>query len=187
MTIENIDLELLMANQLTVDEFVYLFLLREGMFDMTNKMISNCSLNINFSKLIDTGFINSVIGNSVRLTPKFTELFFISSDVGWAEFRKSYPVKTPSGRRLQLNPKKCKKEYDKIVKGNKTTHRLLIECLQADVKHHITKKTTNYFLKMERWFQDEVWKTYVDEVLGKSNDGDTSLDEYGSHPTTLIT
>ena len=162
MTI-NIDLEVLIKEDLTPDDYVFLW----GLYHNYN--LNDVEFYPNHIPLEEKGFIK--LGEDWMLRTRGKLLFEPQGlDAKFIEFFSSYPFR--AGQRV-LRDKNCdtkqallcKRKYEIILKKHPNIHSKVMEGL-----HNYVKSTENRFLcGVEVFLNQEMWNKYVGDIKEKDN------------------
>tara|TARA_R110000744_G_scaffold206483_1_gene325097 strand:- start:1788 stop:2306 length:519 start_codon:yes stop_codon:yes gene_type:complete len=164
----DLNIKLISQNNLSPDEYVFLYLLHKGAAHLTSKM----RLNIDTEYLFNEGWIQE---EADRVTVKYTSLFVSDMDQMFAELIANYPnrVKTRTGEIRVLcakDPKattntKAKNRYAKIVAKKPHLHVYIIKCLENQLKvvDHA------YMQNLETWLNNYTWERY-EEIDGNGEE-----------------
>jgi hypothetical protein len=171
-----LDLDLMKAYKLSLEEYALLLLLHQGKFE---KVRTYFSKEEDLSKLVEKLVQRKYIilkeyGIKDRLTD-YKVLFvphYLKNDMDkwFDELVAAYPnkVKRPNLEEdnLIVNLPKCKLLYKAATKGNKNNHEHIMECLKYQVDF-LKKRTTGlmYMKRLYKWLEEEGWKDYEDAML----------------------
>tara|TARA_R100001224_G_scaffold74885_1_gene46038 strand:- start:20 stop:565 length:546 start_codon:yes stop_codon:yes gene_type:complete len=160
-----IDIQLLLDNDITADEYVALYaLLRNG-----KKTLASLNLVIDWEKLQEKSFVklgSTVDNHTVR--QEFINLFSSDFDQMFAELLSTYPMKvnTENGVRVlhALDPdcqanKKAKNKYKKIVGTKKFVHNRIIQLLKVQLGAE--RNRLAYMQNLETWLNNHTWEKYA--------------------------
>lgn len=171
-----IDMNLVKAYNLSIDEYVLLLLLNkqhntvirdyftddEELYKKLDKLVSR-----KFIVLNTYGSRDCLSDYKIIFMPGYLKEDF---DKWFDELISTYPkkVRRPDGQEdiLILNTPKLKKLYEKVTKKNLNTHSHIIKCLKFQLQY-LSKKTSGlmYMRRLERWLENQEWKNYEDVML----------------------
>jgi len=167
--IVKIDLEVLKKEDLTPDDYVFLW----GLFYKINLDI--IEIYPNFIPLEEKGFIkigddDYILSNQGRslFEPQGIEAKFL-------EFWTSYPIRTPTGRGLRDSSSDtkqagvCKAKYEKVLKKNPNIHKSVMKGLTEYLK--VSDK--RFLVAIEVFINQEMWNKYINETELKEDLGTT--------------
>ena len=162
MTIE-IDLELLKTTDLTPNEFIGLYLtLRKGY-----SYLDELTLDIDWIKLEDKGYIITETLGTHTITDKFKKLFSNNFDAMFEELISIYPgkVHTSNGIRVlhAVDPKaksnlKARNRYKKVVGNKLHVHNKIIKLLKVQL--NMQQDNLAYMQNLETWINNHTWEKY---------------------------
>lgn len=171
--IVEVDLHLMRAHGLNLEDYIVLQLLSKKEFDEVDSCFPDESYLQNildklvkkkFIILKEYGFKDCLGDYKILSLPKVLSADF---DKWFDELTKLYPkfVRRPDGLEDNLftNLPKCKDLYKKAIKGNKHNHDHIIECLKFQLLQ-VSRKPNglSYMKKLSKWIDEEVWKDYED-------------------------
>lgn len=161
----DLNIRLISQNNLSPDEYVFLYIVYKG----GQEHLSKIKLNIDLNSLQEGGWVDT----NGAITTKYTDLFISDIDVMFAELIHKYPnrVKTSKGETRVLCAKdpnaatniKAKKRYTKIVKNKPHIHKYIMGCLDNQLK----VVDTAYMQNLETWLNNYTWERYEDITDGK--------------------
>lgn len=171
-----LDLDLMKAYKLGLEEYALLLMLHQGKFEKARACFEKDEDRF---RLLDSLVKRKYIilkqyGEADRFTD-YKVLFvphYIKTDFDkWFEdLVATYPkmVKRPGGDEdnLHVNIPKCKMLYKTATKGSKHNHEHIMDCLKYQVEY--LKKRSNGFMYMKRlykWIEEEGWKDYEEAML----------------------
>jgi len=165
-----IDLEVLDKEDLTPDDYVFLW----GLYH--NVSTDNIPLYPNHIPLQEKGFIK--LGEDWVLRTKGKELFMPKGlDAKFIEFYSSYPLFVPNGhggkrylRDSSSDTKQaliCKKKYLDIIKKSPTLHTQILKATEIYVKNE------SPFIKgVEVYINQQAWNKYIGVEEKGNNEGE---------------
>ena len=169
MTI-NIDLEVLIKEDLTPDDYVFLW----GLYH--NHNLNDVEFYPNHVPLEEKGFIK--LGEDWMLRTKGKELFMPKGlDAKFIEFWTSYPSKVSNGhggfralRDSSADTKqalKCKEKYLQILKKSPKLHDLILKAMETYVKNE-----SPYLQGIEVFINQQTWNKYIGVDEKGNNEGE---------------
>lgn len=176
MTTIEVNINSLIDNDLSPDEFVYLSMLNQN-------DLSTVKLKVDPIDLQTKGWIKVGEGDEVTLREKFNEVFVADFDQMWHELLSHYPLKVISnGAVRMLRAKdseskanaKAKAKYHKIIGKNATKHKEIISLLQRELDFRRRGNSLTYMQMLETWLNNHTWEKYRDTNDGESKSGSTT-------------
>jgi hypothetical protein len=178
-----LDLDLIQAYHLTIEEFVLLELMRKKYYGKINKYFSNdAQLQTLLDRLVLLGHLKRhpledplVLGGyTLGVYPRYKDSFI---ETMIDELMDTYPQKVtrPDGTTdyLRSNTKQLREQYKKIIKENKEKHELIIRCLKYQISHFTLTGKLQYMKKLTKWLDNEEWREYEDRVIEQNGEGFT--------------
>lgn len=164
----NIDLEVLKKEDLTPDDFVFLW----GLYH--NYSLNDIELYPNHIPLQEKGFIK--LGEDWMLRTKGKMLFEPQGlDAKFITFWTSYPLRVSNGkggyralRDSSSDTKQaliCKKKYLDILKKNPNLHDVILKAMEVYVRNE-----SPYLKSIEVFLNQEVWNKYIGVEENKKDD-----------------
>ena len=146
----DLNIKLISQNNLSPDEYVFLYLLHKGAAHLTSKM----RLNIDTEYLFNEGWIQK---EADRVTVKYTSLFVSDMD----QMIRVLCAKDPKA----TTNTKAKNRYAKIVAKKPHLHVYIIKCLENQLKvvDHA------YMQNLETWLNNYTWERY-EEIDGNGEE-----------------
>ena len=175
--IVEMNIDWLLKNKITANEFLVLQLLIENQEDRLTKVgkIFGEVENSNILKsLLKMGFvvINATTGK-ITVTEKALKTF--KGKGHFEELYALFPVSVirPDGKRetLRTAKKQCQTKYNRIAK-RKDIHENILKCLKFEIAERTQNDSLKYMQKMPNWLSKETWTEYeekmkVEEIIGK--------------------
>lgn len=176
-----IDIDLIVAYNLTIEEYVLLDLLRHKHYGQIRKYFNDKErLHSLLQRLILLGHLSfNELGNidtlgdyNIKFFPRYKE---DNNSKFLEELMNIYPVKVKRTNGnvdyLKANHKLIKEQYKKIIKGSKSTHDHILSCLKYQIDHMTKTGQLQYLRKLTNWLEREEWREWEDRVLNNvSND-----------------
>ena len=172
-----IDIELLIANKISADDYLALYAIYRKGF----KILSKLSLSHNWEDLQTEGFVK--LGKTLEehvIRQKFINLFSSDFDQMFNTLLLKYPMKVRTSTGIRVlhasDPntkanKKAKDKYRRIVGNKKFIHDRIMKLLDAQLR--IDRDRLEYLQNLEVWINNHTWEKYVDiEDNGKENSGE---------------
>lgn len=188
-----IDLNLIKSYNLTLDEFVLLYLMRMKHYGkVRNFFTEESKLRTLLDKLVLRGHLKimelgdpDVLGEySIGVYPRYLDSFV---DKMVQELIDTYPQKVtrPDGNidYLRSNVKIIKEQYKKLIKENREKHEFIIRCLKYQIKQFTNTGKLPYMKRLTKWLENEEWREYEDRIINEGGDEiltETSNDIYGN-------
>jgi hypothetical protein len=171
MTTIEVDINSLIENDLSPDEFVYLSMLNHNDIDATVR------LKVDFEELQTKGWIKIGEGDEVTLREKFNNTFVGSFDQMWHELLSHYPLKVITNGTVRIlrakdseskANSKAKTKYQKIIGKNVAKHKEIISLLQRELDFRRRGNNLAYMQMLETWLNNYTWEKYKDTNDGES-------------------
>ena len=176
-----INLQTLIDNKLTVNQFVICELLRRESFDILRSYLHVCIGKENYDKdinyLTKIGFLeyayafDSYDFKNTKVSTKFIKL--ISSNDLYLELENMYPTKVyrTNGTLdyLKTDKSRCRLMYGKITKNRRDIHEHIIKCLKYEIEDKNKNNSIKYMKKLYNWLASEEWKSYEDRIGNSIN------------------
>jgi hypothetical protein len=171
-----LDLDLMKAYKLSLEEYALLLLLNQNQFERIREYFDkdealykllDSIVKRKYIMLREYGFRECLSDYKVLFVPHYLATDF---DKWFNELTSVYPktVKRPGGDddMLVVNLPKCKALYKKATKGNKHTHEHIMACLRYQL-NYLKKKTTGlmYLKRLYKWLEEEGWKDFEEIML----------------------
>jgi len=165
--IVQLDLEVLKAHNLSVNEWISLYLIHKNQAHYVFETVGN----VEFDKLQEDGWLR-MIGDDINdwvVRSKFKNLIENKGDQMWYELCKHLPFKVPGSGGYRVlrakdpdarSNKKARKMYLDIVKSNKPLHDKIIKCVDIEVRTTDIK----YMQNIETWIRNRTWEKYEDQI-----------------------
>lgn len=172
-----VNLEKLVQYKVGLEAYFVLYCLNENKEKELITYAQNCRKipTSTFEELEKQGYIvintalmtdNKITYNVLKLTSLGKEIFTVRNiDVIFEEFRTFYPKKTPDGRTLHLDLKRCKSLYKKIIGNNEQMHETLCGCAKAYHEEKRRSSSESYMQNLASWLHQENYKQYIEEKM----------------------
>lgn len=183
----NIDIDELLDNNLTLEDYIILYCLYHKNKFLLEKYTKKCKKidtevfhELQLKGLIKIAKNNGTLyyellsltdkgSHTVNLVNKdFKSLKSdgnLNAENGFASFRSIYPKTVKRGshtRRLHLDLPRCEKLYNKLLL--ETSHNTLCEAAKNYYEEHI-KRNSEYFMQsLPTWLQQKTYLTYIDKI-----------------------
>lgn len=171
-----VDIDYLIKNKITADEFVLLQMILEDKKDRIESF-KNVVRDERFNEIIEAlkfkGFLETAIENESGYAVTSESLSVFKGKGRFEEFYAKFPVSVirPDGNREQLRTAKarCKTKYNRLAK-RKDVHEHIMSCLEKEISHRKSKDSMKFMKKMPNWLAAESWKEFegMDESLVES-------------------
>ena len=169
-----IDVNLLVENGISADDFLALYAIYRKGFKTLDKL----KLNPNWDELQSKG--NVKLGDSVEkhiIRQEFIDLFSSDFDQMFAELISTYPMKVSTNRGYRIlhaadpnckSNEKAKAKYSRIVGTKKFVHDKIIKLLKVQLR--VERGKLEYMQQLEVWLNNHTWEKYInmDENAGQS-------------------
>jgi len=162
----NIDVELLVENNLSADDYLALYCLYRKGF----KTIRSLNLSPNWASLEEKGFIKlGATHEESVIRQEFIDLFSSDFEQMFNELLMTYPMKvaTKNGgtRILHASDPNCKANarardrYRKVVLNKKHVHKRVLMLLGVQLK--VDRDRLEYLQNLEVWINNHTWEKYA--------------------------
>ena len=169
-----IDVNLLVENGISADDFLALYAIYRKGFKPLDKL----KLNPNWDDLQSKGYVK--LGDSVEkhiIRQEFIDLFSSDFDQMFAELISTYPMKVSTNRGYRIlhaadpnckSNEKAKAKYSRIVGTKKFVHDKIIKLLKVQLR--VERGKLEYMQQLEVWLNNHTWEKYInmDENAGQS-------------------
>jgi hypothetical protein len=169
-----IDVNLLVENGISADDFLALYAIYRKGFKTLDKL----KLNPNWDDLQSKGYVK--LGDSVEkhiIRQEFIDLFSSDFDQMFAELISTYPMKVSTNRGYRIlhaadpnckSNQKAKAKYSRIVGTKKFVHDKIIKLLKVQLR--VERDKLEYMQQLEVWLNNHTWEKYInmDENAGQS-------------------
>lgn len=168
----SLNIQNLISNNLTIDEFLYLrnlYVKEEDKISDIFKVINN----INEDSLQDKGFIK-ITENEILLRQKAIDLF--ESKELFYKFLSTFPIKTPKGRYLSpasiegIAVNKLKKKWNSLFKHKSNLEDKAIKVLEAELDWRKKTQQQEFMHAMEAWLNGADYEKYEYLLEDKNNE-----------------
>ena len=169
-----IDVNLLVENGISADDFLALYAIYRKGFKTLDKL----KLNPNWDDLQSKGYVK--LGDSVEkhiIRQEFIDLFSSDFDQMFAELISTYPMKVSTNRGYRIlhaadpnckSNQKAKAKYSRIVGTKKFVQEKIIKLLKVQLR--VERGRLEYMQQLEVWLNNHTWEKYInmDENAGQS-------------------
>ena len=169
-----IDVNLLVENGISADDFLALYAIYRKGFKTLDKL----KLNPNWDDLQSKGYVK--LGDSVEkhiIRQEFIDLFSSDFDQMFAELISTYPMKVRTNRGYRIlhaadpdckSNQKAKAKYSRIVGTKKFVHEKIMKLLKVQLR--VERGKLEYMQQLEVWLNNHTWEKYInmDENAGQS-------------------
>ena len=169
-----IDVNLLVENGISADDFLALYAIYRKGFKTLDKL----KLNPNWDDLQSKGYVK--LGDSVEkhiIRQEFIDLFSSDFDQMFAELISTYPMKVSTNRGYRIlhaadpnckSNQKAKAKYSRIVGTKKFVHEKIMKILKVQLR--VERGKLEYMQQLEVWLNNHTWEKYInmDENAGQS-------------------
>lgn len=173
-----LDIDLIIAYNLTLEEYVLLDLLRHKWYnkirlyyndkDKLHSLLNRLVL-LGHLEISELGDKDTLASYKIKFFPRYLAKV---EDEMVKEIMEAYPAKItrPNGVVDYLKPsaKVIKDQYKKIVKGNKSTHNHILSCLKYQIEQMTLTGKLQYIRKLTNWLEREEWREWEERMLGSS-------------------
>lgn len=172
----DVDIKLLTQQELTPNEYIFLFLLYEQKYLILQRLLRSTKFinEYNFSKLLTKNLITiektfdiSKLQEHVRFintTDIFKKTIQVSEGDPFDDILKIFPnrVVRQDGRPAYLHNslKKSRIAYNKIVKNHPQMHQNIIKCLKFEIAERTSTDSLKWMRSIPNWIDQEEWKIY---------------------------
>jgi hypothetical protein len=160
-----IDIDVLIANNLSADDYLALYTLYRKGF----KTLEKLNLQPRWADLERAGYIKlGISSENHTIRQKFIDLFSSDFDLMFNELLLTYPMKvnTTNGIRVlhASDPtckanKKARDKYRKVVGSKKFVHDRIIKLLNTQLK--VDRNRLEYLQNLEVWINNHTWEKYT--------------------------
>ena len=162
----NIETEVLVRENISADEYIFLYSLFHG---KDSGMTFNMAMCLN---LEDLGYVKQMPDDSVVLRSKALNLFRIVNDLelSFLEFFNTFPIKVPSDNNgsRPLRPKSSeadsvkdiRKKYLAIIKDKPELHTHIIKVLDAELAMRTKSNSMKFMNGILPWIHQKMWEKY---------------------------
>ena len=159
-----IDINLLMDNSISADDYLALYALYRKGF----KILGRLKLNTNWEELQKKGFVK--LGDKIEehiVRQEFIDLFASDFDQMFAELLVAYPMKVQTRQGMRIlhanDPnakanKKAKDRYRRVVGNKRFIHDKILKLLDKQLK--IERGRLEYLQNLEVWINNHTWEKY---------------------------
>lgn len=169
----NMDLDFLIKNNLTTEEYLLLELISTKKYGYLKKYIESFphnkdTINILVKKgyLYDTRDEDELEVTKLMIRPDYKSL--VKQSDYFDEFYETFPVKIirPDGvyDYLRFNNRECRELYSQIIGGKKHMHEKIMDLLKYEVLYRENFNKMAYMKKMTNWLKTEAWKETEERV-----------------------
>lgn len=170
----NVDLNILMKANISIQEYLFLQLIKNKQKDLLVEYYSvfgKLVEPININKLIGRGWLlandpNDKSFENFKVSNDFIHLTEIRLDDAIEELKSIYPKQTPSGDRkgLQADSDKWGVRYLKLINRDRALHEKILMCIEAEKIHRKNTKQEEYWALLATYVNNRRWETYIDDI-----------------------
>ncbi len=170
-----VDVESLIKNRVTIDQFLITQLIFEKNYDLLSKYLELYSiedLKSLFINLVRVGLVDNYNGinefdiNKLVVKPSFSKV--LAQGDFFDELVQVYPASVirPDGVKdyLRTDLNRCRKIYAKITGGKHIIHQNILECLQFEIALRRKERNLGYLKRLPKWLVSEEWKIYEQRI-----------------------
>jgi len=171
-----VDVESLIKNKVTIDQFLIASLIYEKNFELLSNYLdlySSSELKVLFLGLIRAGLIKNnneqddvYDFNKFEVRPEFIRIL-VQGDF-FDEIVQTYPqfITRPNGSKdyLRVDLNRCRKAYSKITGNKYMIHQNILNCLQFEVALRRKENSLSYMKRLPKWLTSEEWKSYEQRI-----------------------
>jgi hypothetical protein len=179
MTLE-IEIESLIGNKLTSDQFTICYLLLKKEYDLLNAYLTTQdfqNFEVDIKYLIDNKFLERYEITTLLdlkgylVTAKYKDMV-ITGDF-FDELLENYPSKVirPDGSSdfLRTDLKRCRTKYTTKTKNKRVKHEHILKCLKFEVSKRVAEGSLKYMKRLPKWLESEEWTAYEDAIKDSAN------------------
>jgi hypothetical protein len=191
-----VDVESLIKNRVTIDQFLITQLIFEKNYTLLNKYLELYSLNdlkSLFINLVRVGLVDDYNGkdefdiNKIIVKPTFSKV--LAQGDFFDELVQVYPASTirPDGTKdyLRTDLNRCRKIYAKITSSKYSVHQNILECLQFEIALRRKENNLGYLKRLPKWLVSEEWKIYEQRIKDEGFEALLSREEDLGYGTNL--
>lgn len=170
-----VDVESLIKNRVTIDQFLVTQLIFEKNTTLLNKYLelySKDDLKRLFINLVRVGLVDDYNTsdefdiNKLIVKPSFTKV--LAQGDFFDELVQVYPVSVirPDGVKdyLRTDLNRCRKAYARITSNKLVIHQNILECLRFEIALRRKENNIGYFKRLPKWLASEEWKIYEQRI-----------------------
>lgn len=170
-----VDVESLIKNRVTVDQFLVTQLIFEKNYPLLNKYLELYKiddLKSLFINLVKVGLVDDYNGqdeldiNKLVVKPSFSKV--LAQGDFFDELVQVYPASVirPDGVKdyLRTDLNRCRKLYAKITASKYIIHQSILECLQFEIALRRKENNIGYMKRLPKWLVSEEWKIYEQRI-----------------------
>jgi hypothetical protein len=181
----NIDINELVKNKLTADEFVLAELISEKNYEILNSYLDLYSreeymgiLDSLCKKRMIEGYSDHTDVKDITVRSIFTKI--LTKGDFFDELLQAFPssVIRPDGTRdyLRTAPTKSRQKYSTITKNKLVIHEHILECLKYEIALRRKEGKLSYMQRIPNWLSTEGWKSYEDRLKDEGIDSLSNTD-----------
>lgn len=164
----SIDVNFLIRQQLTADQYLLLCLLLEGDADLAMRYVDTVGTFTpeTFSALYRRGLIDlvdpdaEISYHNVVITDRFKPAT-AAKDL-FEKVWEAYPSKTIDGRILRQSKRKCLQKFTRLIKDDLTLVETMLNGIKAEKKwREANPKQLPFWRMFETWLNNEGWNDYL--------------------------
>lgn len=191
-----VDVESLIKNRVTIDQFLITQLIFEKNYTLLNKYLELYSLNdlkSLFINLVRVGLVDDYNGkdefdiNKIIVKPTFSKV--LAQGDFFDELVQVYPASVirPDGTKdyLRTDLNRCRKIYAKITASKYAIHQNILECLQFEIALRRKENNLGYLKRLPKWLVSEEWKIYEQRIKDEGFEALLSREEDLGYGTNL--
>lgn len=176
-----VDVESIIRNRVTVDQFLVAQLIYEKNYDLLNQYLalySTDDLRSLFISLVKVGladnynFEGQYDFSKVIIKPSFTKV--LAQGDFFDEFIQSYPasIVRPDGTKdyLRTDLNRCRKAYSRITGNKHVIHENILNCLKFEIMLRRKEGKLGYMKRLPKWLASEEWKIYEQRLKDEGLD-----------------
>lgn len=177
----NVDLDLILKTGLSIQDFLFLQLIKSGKKELMNEYHSMFGMILNkegVDRLIKKGFLIKKSDNlgyvfaNFQTTDDFNSFTTIKAEDAIEDIKNTYPKKTPSGNRvgLQSDSAKWGPKYLSIIKKDRALHQKILRCIEAEKQHRKKSNSEEYWALLLTYVNNKRWEVYIDDIDNFNSD-----------------
>jgi len=182
-----VDVELLIKNKITIDQFLIATLIYEKNYEVLSKYLelySSEDMKIIFHRLIGLGLIHNNISldqielDKIIITP-FLSRILAQGDF-FDELVQHFPVsviRPNNGGKdyLRTDLNRCRKLYSRITGNKSAVHDHILTCLRYEVQKRYEEGSLGYMKRIPKWLASEEWIVYEQMLKDETTSSNKSL------------
>lgn len=187
----NIEINELIKNRLTADEFLIAQLISEKNYDVLFSYLELYSreqymsiLESLVKKQMLEGFTDYTDIKDMAVRSVFTKI--LAHGDFFDEIIQAFPASVirPDGTRdyLRTDTHRCRKKYAIITKNKLVLHQHILSCLQYEIALRRKEGKLGYMKRIPNWLASEEWKSYEQRIKDEAIESLTNTDlGYGNN------